>query len=205
MKEIKSFKYRIYSLLSQSIACCFKIIDPLTCFCRRLSSLAFLKSRTEGEIAPSTQFDGAVRARNKTKLKIEDHCRIGEDVYFESEGGGSIHLGRHVRINQGCVLTAHAKIEIGAHSLVGEYVSIRDANHKIEGDVLIRESGHIAKPIVIGENVWIGRGCMILPGTQIGNGAVIGANSVVRGEIPARAIAVGAPAKVISERGDLNS
>jgi acetyltransferase-like isoleucine patch superfamily enzyme len=58
----------------------------------------------------------------------------------------------------------------------------------------------IADPIRIGADVWVGRGCAILSGVTIGDGAVIAANSVVTRDIPSRAIAVGAPAKPIRSR-----
>lgn len=54
--------------------------------------------------------------------------------------------------------------------------------------------------VVLGNDVWIGAHCMLLPGARIGNGAVVGAYSVVRGEIPAMAIAVGSPARVVGQR-----
>jgi acetyltransferase-like isoleucine patch superfamily enzyme len=64
----------------------------------------------------------------------------------------------------------------------------------------MRYQPHTSKPILIGRDVWIGRGSCILPGVTIGEGAVIGANSVVTGDISDFAIAAGAPAKVIKMR-----
>jgi acetyltransferase-like isoleucine patch superfamily enzyme len=58
----------------------------------------------------------------------------------------------------------------------------------------------IADPILIGSNVWIGRGCAVLPGVNIGDGAVVGANSVVNRNIAAMVVAVGAPARTIRSR-----
>jgi len=64
----------------------------------------------------------------------------------------------------------------------------------------MRYQPHTCEPILIGRDVWIGRGSCILPGITIGEGAVIGANSVVNKDVPAYAIAAGIPAKVIKMR-----
>ena len=73
-------------------------------------------------------------------------------------------------------------------------------DHGIKGGELIRNQKNIVAPIKIGEDVWIAAGCKILKGSEIGNGAVIGAQSLVKGKIEENAIAVGIPAKTIKFR-----
>ena len=115
-------------------------------------------------------------------------------------GDGSIELGAHVRVNQGCVLVSYAALRIGANALIGEYVSIRDADHGMADGSPIQSQAHTSAPITIGADVWIARGVVVLKGVTIGDGAVIGANSVVTKDVPAMAVAAGVPARVLKMR-----
>ena len=148
----------------------------------------------------TTQFDGPIRIAGRPKITLGQHCRLGREVFFESGGQGRIVLDNNVRLNAGVVVVAHAEVKIESDVLVGEYVSIRDADHAIQPDQLIRFQDHVANPVSIGRGAWIGRGAAILKGVHIGAGAVIGANSVVTSDIPENAIAVGVPARVLRYR-----
>ena len=83
-------------------------------------------------------------------------------------------------------------------------VQITDNNHTTDGNNLIKYQLSTIKSISIGQDCWIGSGAKILAGVTIGNGAVIGANSVVTKDIPPFAIAVGSPARVIKYRTNRN-
>ena len=88
------------------------------------------------------------------------------------------------------------KVKIGSRTLFGPNVQIYTATHPL--DHLKRSSGReYAKPIVIGEDVWVGGGALILPGVRIGSRSVIGAGSVVTRDIPDGVLAAGNPCRVI--------
>lgn len=162
----------------------------------RLVRLSHLRALTRGCIPVTTQFDGPVFTSGVVKLDLRDHCRLGRGVFLETGEQGRIEIGSHTRINAGVFIVAHSSVSIGDDCLIGEYVSIRDADHGTEAGELIRKQALKARPVFIGNDVWIGRGTVILKGITIGDGAVVGANSVVTSDIPPRSVAVGVPAKV---------
>lgn len=149
---------------------------------------------------PSTQCDGPVRVIGTGRIALGKGCRIGRECEFTTEETGKIILEDNVRINRGTTLASYAQVRIGTFAIIGEFTSIRDANHGTEMGTPMRLQPHTATPITIGRDVWIGRGCCILPGVTIGDGAIIGANSVVTKDIPPHTLAAGAPATVLRER-----
>jgi len=168
----------------------------------RLFRLASLKARCRGRVPATIRFDGPVHLVGRPRVSFGDHCRLGRDVVLETEGDARIVIGDHVRVNAGSFLIAHAGITIGSHTLIGELASLRDADHGIRPDALIRTQPHQSSPIEIGEDAWIGRGAAVLKGVRIGRGAIVGANSVVTRDIPEMTIAAGVPARPLRRRGE---
>lgn len=113
---------------------------------------------------------------------------------FHCSYGFNIALGENVYLNAGCVILDSATVEIADGSMLGPGVHIYCADH--HRDVTLRSQGmERARPVIIGKNVWIGGGAIILPGIRIGDGAIIGAGSVVTRDVAAGQTVVGNPAK----------
>jgi acetyltransferase-like isoleucine patch superfamily enzyme len=148
----------------------------------------------------STQFDGALRINGTGDLQIGEYCRLELSTYFETSGAGRITLGRRVRVNTGTHLVSHAELTIGDDVLIGEYVSIRDADHGTAPDQAMNQQAHRCAAIKIGNNVWIGRGACILKGVSICDGAIIAANSVVTRDVGELEIHASIPARLLRKR-----
>ncbi|WP_348652863.1 sugar O-acetyltransferase [Polyangium sp. y55x31] len=121
---------------------------------------------------------------------------------FRCDYGANIHAGDSLYMNFGCVLLDCNRIDIGHRALLGPNVHIYTATHPL--DAALRASGReLAKPVRIGNDVWIGGGAIVLPGVTIGDGAVIGAGSVVTKDVAAGWVVAGNPARPI-KRADGN-
>ena len=115
---------------------------------------------------------------------------------FRCEFGRNIHLGSHFFANFDCVMLDGAPITIGDNVLLGPKIGLYTANHAL--DPRERADGACrARPITIGDDVWLGGNVTVLPGVTIGSGTVIGGGSVVPRSIPPGVIAAGNPARVI--------
>ena len=114
---------------------------------------------------------------------------------FWCDYGYNIHIGEGSFVNFDCVFLDLAPIRIGRNTLIGPKVQLLTPHHPLDPD--LRATGREAgKPITIGDNCWLGGGVIVCPGVRIGNGAIIGAGSVVTRDIPADSVAVGNPARV---------
>jgi maltose O-acetyltransferase len=127
---------------------------------------------------------------------------LGEGAYIRPplwcDYGYQIHVGARIFINYGAVLLDVATITIGEDVQVGPNVQFLTPTHPIEAEAR-RAKLEAAKPITIGNNVWLGGGVIILPGVSIGENTVVGAGSVVTKDLPANVVAVGNPARVIRQ------
>jgi acetyltransferase-like isoleucine patch superfamily enzyme len=185
-------------LLSRSLAAVLRSTEKLRRNGRRIVAHAHLGAALQTAIPSSVVILGCAQVYGTGRITLGEHLLLYPDLYLETQEDGSITIGDGVVISTGTHLVSMASITIGAGSMIGEYASIRDANHiRIEGAPL-RESGHRARPIVIGTEVWIGRGVTVLQGVTIGDGATIGANAVVTRDVPAGVTVGGVPARPLS-------
>ncbi|MDE0573516.1 sugar O-acetyltransferase [Demequina sp. B12] len=125
---------------------------------------------------------------------------MGEGVWirppFKVDYGSNIFIGDRSWANYGLIALDPARITIGSDVLIGPNVQLLTPTHPIDAD-LRRAKWEAAEPITIGDNVWIGGGAIVCPGVTVGDNAVIGAGAVVVKDIPANAVAVGNPARVV--------
>ena len=135
---------------------------------------------------------------------------IGENVAidtpFHCDYGKNIFLGNDVIINMNCTFVDNKPIRIGNRVLIASNVQIYTSSHpilpqeRLVPDWRERRTTFFrtfARPIEIKDNVWIGGGCILLPGVTIGENSVIGAGSVVTSSVPGNCVAVGNPCRVI--------
>ncbi len=116
---------------------------------------------------------------------------------------GNVTLGDRVSIHEYSYIEATGAIKIGDYVAMASGATLVSEGHNFDRkDVLIKEQGVIKQPIVIGNDVWLGANVTVLGNVTIGDGSVIGAGSVVTKDIPAYAVAVGVPCKVIKYRGN---
>ncbi len=110
---------------------------------------------------------------------------------FISEGLATIEIGNQCTL-VGTVIHTNSMVKIGNNCMIADTTVISDT-----GFIFHKKDGLISKPIIIGNNVWIGFGAMILGGAEIGDNAIIGARAIVNFKVPANSIVAGNPAKIV--------
>jgi maltose O-acetyltransferase len=118
---------------------------------------------------------------------------------FQCDYGTQITVGVGCFVNYDAVMLDCAPITIGDHVSIGPRAQLVTALHPVDDYAARRAGWESAAPISIGDNVWLAAGVIVCPGVTIGDDAVIGAGSVVTGDVPARVLAAGSPCRVIRE------
>jgi acetyltransferase-like isoleucine patch superfamily enzyme len=143
---------------------------------------------------------------NERWIRIGSHVMIGPRVSIsagmlpgqEMVSDPVVSIGDRTVIGQGSYIVGHFSIEIGADVLTGPYVYITDQNHSYaDPEVPIGQQWPVEACVQIGSGSWLGAGVIVLPGARIGRNVVVGAGSVVVGELPDCSVAVGSPARVV--------
>ncbi len=181
-------------VLSNVYASWLRATRPLRTGARRVSAHAHLSSAVMHPVSPSVVVLGKADVYGTGNIQLGEDLLLYPNLYLETQGTGRIMIGDGVVISTGAHLVAMDLIQIGSGTMIGEYVSVRDANHLRTAGFPMRSSGYVAAPITIGKEVWIGRGVVVLKGVTIGDGATIGANAVVTRDVEAGHTVVGVPA-----------
>jgi acetyltransferase-like isoleucine patch superfamily enzyme len=163
-----------------------------------------------------------LKLRWRGRLQTDGLCFIGPDVTFEIGPQATVRLGRwcwighgsKIRAHEGevsigaktvlgqeCTISAFQHVSIGRECIVADRVMLIDFDHGVvEVERPIRAQGIYKRDVDVGNNVWVGYGACFLRGATVGDNAVIGTLSVVTKDVPANAVAGGAPVRVLRMR-----
>ncbi|SFR91249.1 sugar O-acetyltransferase [Anaeromicropila populeti] len=148
----------------------------------------------------SKQYNACTDDHEREKILDQLFFKHGKNVRFENgffcEYGINISIGNDFFGNFDCLIFDCASVTIGNNVLFGPRVGIFCGNHATHPEERLKK-GCYSKPVVVGDNVWIGAGSIVTQGVTIGNNSIIGAGSVVTKSIPCDVIAAGNPCKVI--------
>jgi acetyltransferase-like isoleucine patch superfamily enzyme len=136
------------------------------------------------------------------KIRIGDNSYVGLGAMVNTgKKGGFVTIGENCTVQAYSLVHGHGGCEIGNDVRIAGHTVIIPANHRFEDTtVTIREQGLTKSGIKIEDDVWMGAGCRILDGVTIGKGCVLGAATVVHKSLPPGSVAVGSPARVVSNR-----
>ena len=148
-------------------------------------------------------FEAGVLVFHPEQIEIGDRVYIGHNTILKAYYQNRMIIGAGVWIGQQCFFHSAGGLTIGDNVGIGPGVRIITSNHAEEGrDKPILHSRLEFAPVVIEADADLGVGAIVLPGVTIGRGAQIGAGAAVAQDIPAYAVAVGVPARVLRYRGE---
>ncbi len=141
-----------------------------------------------------------IRGNDRGRIIIGDSVSIESWARLAVAHDATLKVGNRVGIGPYNIFNAFDDLTVGDETMFGPFVNINCADHGIELGKPMREQMGTYAPVTIGRDCWLGALVVVLKGVTIGDGAVIGAGSVVTRDIPPYTIAAGVPAKVIRER-----
>jgi acetyltransferase-like isoleucine patch superfamily enzyme len=174
-------------------------------------------------------FGQNVVLRHPHKIRIGDNVVIDDNCLLDAKGesnqgiaiGNGVFIGRNsilsckngdieladgANIGFNCELFSASRVSVGRDTLLAAYCYLIGGDHDFsDGSRPVIEQGRKSDGVTVGSGAWLGAGAKILDGVRIGDGAVIGAGAVVRSDVPAGAVAVGIPARIVGQRGEVAS
>jgi acetyltransferase-like isoleucine patch superfamily enzyme len=161
-----------------------------------------LSKNSEFFIGNNVTFVGNVeiRAYRNSKIFFLDNTKFDDGTRLISAENSFIEIGHNTVIGKNTVVNAGAKIKVGMNVLISGNVYLQSSSHGTKLGKNINEQEHLKTPINISNDVWIGAHSTILPGVNIDEGAIVGANTLINENIPRFEIWGGVPGKKISMR-----
>jgi acetyltransferase-like isoleucine patch superfamily enzyme len=140
------------------------------------------------------------KGTDNTGITIGSGVFVGRNTILSCKNG-DIHVDDGANIGFNCEVFSASRVRVGRDTLVAAYCYVIGGDHDFsDATAAVLTQGRRSAGVVIGDGVWLGAGAKILDGVNIGDRAVIGAGAVVRHSVPDGAVAVGIPARVISQR-----
>lgn len=154
-----------------------------------LQGMVFLGRRVELEVRPGYG-----------RLILGGWVHIGDGTALRSHEG-TLRVGDKTVFGRNTIVNSYLDVEIGPGALISDFVYIGDFDHRTDDVKLpIKDQGIVKAPVRIGAGCWLGVKATVLRGCSVGDGAVVGANSVVTRDVPPYAVVAGVPARVIADR-----
>jgi acetyltransferase-like isoleucine patch superfamily enzyme len=178
-----------------------------------------------GRCGRNVVFGQNVVLRHPHKIRIGDNVVIDDNCLLDAKGdanrgiaiGSGVFVGRNsilsckngdidladgANVGFNCEVFSASRVTIGRDTLLAAYCYVIGGDHDFsDPSAAVIEQGRRSEGVSIGAGAWLGAGAKILDGVTIGDGAIVGAGAVVRDAVPAGAIAVGMPARVVGQRG----
>ena len=140
------------------------------------------------------------KGESNAGIRIANGVFIGRNTILSCKNG-DIELGAGANVGFNCEIFSASRVSIGARVLIAAYSYVIGGDHDFSDPSRpVLDQARVSAGVTVGDGAWIGAGAKLLDGITIGADAVIGAAAVVRDDVPARAIAVGIPARVVSTR-----
>ena len=142
---------------------------------------------------------------SRNGIELADNVMIGPYSVIRagmlSHLGAGLRMGANSSVDAYSIIGAAALVTIGENVIMGQHIAFHAENHNYERvDIPIKQQGTQRKGIVIDDDCWVGSNTTFLDGARVGRGCVIGAGSLVRGDVPPYSVIVGVPARVLRSR-----
>lgn len=163
--------------------------------------LAVIDPRAWAHFIKVMNYHNYTHVQEIRKANVARTANIAPNAGFAN--GQNIVIGEHVTLGAYCQLwagPAEAKIVVGDHALFAPDVMVTATSYRYDDGAPVTDQAMDEAGIVIGADCWIGRGATILAGTELGEGCIVGAHSVVRGTFPPYCVIAGSPAKQVGDR-----
>ena len=165
---------------------------------RRLLTAAGRRWRTDGPLFLGSRLELQIGRRGR--IEFGRFVWIGHGSKIRCHEG-VVEIGAKTVLGQECTISAYERVRIGEQCVIADRAMFIDFDHGVvEVERPIRRQGIYTRPVEVGSNVWIGYGACILRGVSVGDNAIVGTNAVVTKDVPANAVVVGVPARIVRMR-----